>query len=307
MTAYAIQGDIDHCKQIYRYMQLNGITVTIVEYCTLMKCYSFAKQPLNAISIYQDTMKPVIDNAVLDLKTVRIMASIRMSCYSSLMQDILNKDKLTQSDIKNVKNYFKMIMQEIPYDVKLQSKYEGDNFYKYLDNKLLQRMLNTLIIMNENGTRLGKDYENEMLTFLENGLMNGAFGFWHPLRKQTMDFHGFWTSNCRLFLRYFVTFDREYIENTLDYYIQIFVGKGTHSMRNIRKDHMKGTTSVDDEEEITFPIADAIVDEVSNWNPPVKINKLEDGMTYSLDADDLKTFLFENQKRSPFFHGRKPT
>merc|ERR1719242_1323010 len=143
-----------------------------------MKCYLMAQQPLHSLNIYQAMIKVV----VLNDKLIKILANLRMKCYSKLMQQIFDQEVMKSADIAKVKDYFKMIMQEIPYDVKLQSESECDNFYKYLDDKLLQQMLNTLIMMNENGYRLGMEYENEMLTFLENGFKNDRFGFWNASR-----------------------------------------------------------------------------------------------------------------------------
>ena len=72
MTAYSMKGDINRCHQILHYMKMNGISVTIVEYCTLLKCYLFANKPLDALNVYENVMKPVIEKATLDHKLSKL-------------------------------------------------------------------------------------------------------------------------------------------------------------------------------------------------------------------------------------------
>eukprot|EP01084_Bolivina_argentea_P049540 91096_1 len=193
-------------------------------------------------------------------------------------------------------------MQNIPFDIKVQCKYDSNNFYDYLNDILLQNMLNILIIMNDNGYRFNENYENEMLTFLENGWKNNRFGFWHPPKKNKIDFHRFWVNNCLLILRYVVSFERKYIENKLNYDIKIIVGSGTHSERNIRKDKNK-----DECKTILTSISSAIEKEVLSWTPCVKIDKIENDAVLVLDSNDLKQFLKQNAKRTPWFNDRVPT
>eukprot|EP01083_Nonionella_stella_P067955 180079_1 len=304
MTAYANKGDTVRCNQIIRYMQANAIDITLIECCTLMKCYSFNQEPLHALRVYHDVIVKSISQTELDDKSIKIMANLRMSCYYKLIKEIVDKtDDLTPSDIANVKRFFQMIMQDIPYDVKLQSRWEGHNFYEYLDNNLLQKMLDVLVVMNENSDRLQGEYEAQMLSFLENGFKNNRFGFMHSTKRNVIDLHQFSVNNALLILRYLVSFERKYIEHELNYDLRIMIGRGTHSWFKIRQD-LKGN---DKQKRIKVsPLYDAILDELSSWRPNIRIDTIDNDSGFVLDADDVKCFFNAHANQPQWFKQRIP-
>eukprot|EP01084_Bolivina_argentea_P282075 482756_1 len=99
LNAYAMKGDVKCCYQILKYMEMNKIPITIIEYCTLMKCYLRNNQFLNVLNIYQNIINHHVHHhtlIVFDHKTIEIMAGMRMSCYVKLIQEIFKKDELSE-------------------------------------------------------------------------------------------------------------------------------------------------------------------------------------------------------------------
>ena len=159
LNAFASRGEVMRCHQISEYMKRNNIGITHYDHCTLMKCYIFGGDPVSALRIYEDFIKPILSQFIGDRTTLNVIAGLRMSCYAQMIENEFaagNGEKLGLNAIERVEGYFRMIMQEIPFEVKVEGQYEDNNFYKYLGPQLVQRMLNTLIVMHENGGRMGK-------------------------------------------------------------------------------------------------------------------------------------------------------
>ena len=291
LSAFARKGAVRRCRQIVRWMSAQGIAVGLSELCSLMKALCFSGDARAALALYEASIAPHLACAAPAQWTVEVASSLRMACHFKLIEAHLKVDVV---DEEGVGESVSAIMTHIPCDVRRQTRPDVDSCFEYLHDGALQRMLSTLILLNEHAPRLprlGADAERKMLGFLEDGLKRKRFGFWSASRRggHVLDFHRFWSTVSVLVLRYFVHFERGFVEGEMCCDVRIIVGKGTHSP----KDAGNSLTT----------IASAIMDEVARWEPSVRVERVEEGSILALNASDLKQFLLENE--NPFFDDRR--